>query len=315
MGFVQYLRFGSGYRAIGATTKELASGYYDIAHENNALVYVQKSLSTDALLRLADTKSDEVIAEIERFWTLRDRFAKFGLVHKRGFLLFGPPGSGKTSTIAVVANRVIADGGLIINGTSCSPTQLKQALGDLRQVEPNRPLLVTFEDIDSFLKQNEPIVLSILDGDASIANVVFIATTNHPERLEARIINRPSRFDQVVKIGMPSAEARRQYILHCDPSATAAEIDSWLALSDDFSVAQLKELIVGVRCFGHVADDVAERLRSTALNTERKNAKEKRNRTFFEKFHDLASSALPPEQIKKLRDEAAAAVGRNGAAS
>lgn len=308
----QYTKRGAGYCAIGSTIQALEPSYYDITLDSaGVLIYLQKTLSTDTLLRLADTKSDQVIAEIEHFWTLKARFAKFGLVHKRGFLLHGPPGSGKSSTVAIVVKKMIETGGLVINGSSHT-NSLKQALHDLREIEPDRPLVVTLEDIDSLLKTHELHLLSLLDGDASIDNVVFIATTNYPEKLEARIVNRPSRFDRVVRIGMPSVEARRQYILHCDPNVSIEELQSWLDLSDGFSVAQLKELIIGVRCFEHSAEETSQRLRSSSLDipNERKIAKKHRDQSFFENFYAACAASITQEHLKKLRDAAVAIAGK-----
>jgi SpoVK/Ycf46/Vps4 family AAA+-type ATPase len=308
---VQYVRHGSGYQAISYTTPSLNPGYYDIALVNGVYVFTPKPLTTDALIRLSDTKSDEVVREIEHFWTLKDRFRKFGgLIHKRGFLLYGPPGSGKTSTIATVSKRMIDSGGVVVNGASIHPQHLRKALHEFREVEPDRSLIVTLEDIDSILKMSETELLSLLDGEGNIGNVVFIATTNYPEKLEARVVNRPSRFDQVVRIGMPSRDARYQYIVHCDPEISAAEAGAWLDLTDGFSVAQLKEVIINVRCFGHDAEETVHRLKSSGIDAlnEKRTAKKNRDRTFFEKFYEICESKLPPEQIKTLRDTAVGAV-------
>lgn len=260
--FVQYANQGPGLQPIGATVKRLDAGYYDIMSiGGGTLIFSKKTLSTDSLLRLVDTKSDQVIAEIEQFWKLKERFTKFGMIHKRGFLLYGPPGSGKTSTIAIIIKKMIEADGIVINGSGCHVVHLQWMLKALRQVEPERQLTVILEDLEGMVSSS---LLSMLDGD-SIDNVVFVATTNYPERLEARIVNRPSRFDQVILIGMPSREARRQYLMHCDSETTPAELESWLDITDGFSVAQLKELVIGVRCFGHTANQVVERLRSMGL--------------------------------------------------
>lgn len=302
----QYGRHALGHFATGSTIQTLEPGYYDIAVDQNTIIFAKKELNTDKLMRLVDTKSDQVINEIERFWTLKDRFTSFGLTFKRGILLYGNAGSGKTSTILVITKKMIEAGGVVINGSSTNPSYLKKALHDLREVEPERPLVVALEDIDSILKLGDVVLLSLLDGEASISNVVFIATTNYPEKLGARITERPSRFDQVVYIGMPSEEARAQYILHCDPKTTRDELKSWLALTDGLSIAQVKEVIVGVRCFGHTAEEIVNRLRSTTLTImdEKKRMKASRDKTFFEKFYATCEGSLPPEQLKKIRDTA-----------
>jgi len=54
-------------------------------------------------------------------------------------------------------------------------------------------------------------VLNLLDGVKQVDNIIYIATTNYPELLEERILNRPSRFDRRFHIGTPSAEVRKFY--------------------------------------------------------------------------------------------------------
>lgn len=251
---------------------KLESGYYDISAFDGKLTFMKKNLTTDKLVRLSDTKSDQVLAEIERFWTLRDKFKKFGgLTFKRGFLLYGPPGSGKTSTVSLIVEKTIADGGVVVNAANCHTVHLIQMLRALREVEPDRRIIVTIEDIDENCGTT---MLSLLDGDNNIDNVVFVATTNYPEQLPERVINRPSRFDQVVLIGMPSREARRQYLLHCDPDFGAEEIEKWLDLTDGFSVAQLKEMVISVRCFDSSPEETAKRLRAPKLEIPKPEAAE-----------------------------------------
>jgi SpoVK/Ycf46/Vps4 family AAA+-type ATPase len=85
-------------------------------------------------------------------------------------------------------------------------------------IEKHRPIVVMIEDIDAIVdKKGESAMLALLDGELQIDNVVFVATTNYPERLDKRLVNRPSRFDEIIKIGMPSAAARAQYIINKVP--------------------------------------------------------------------------------------------------
>jgi len=60
--------------------------------------------------------------------------------------------------------------------------------------------------------EDEQALLQLLDGGIQHSNTVIIATTNYPENLPDRIINRPSRIDRIVEIDMPTREMREIYI-------------------------------------------------------------------------------------------------------
>jgi hypothetical protein len=257
----QYAKFGPGYIPTTPTVATLPAGIYKVFITQSGAFLNPQSVITDSLIRLPDSRSDEVITEIERFWTLKARFKQFGFVHKRGFLLWGPPGSGKTSTVAFVMKQMVQKGGIVIIG-DCAPHVLAPMLAKIRQVEPDRQIVVVLEDLDTLIHMyGESAVLSLLDGEDSIANVVYLATTNYPEELDGRVVNRPSRFDRVVKIGMPNKEARGVYLRSCLTTESEDVIQKWVAATEGFSVAHIKELIVGVHCFGNDLDAEADRLR------------------------------------------------------
>jgi energy-coupling factor transporter ATP-binding protein EcfA2 len=258
----QYAEYSNGYAPATRTLAQLPPGVYNIAAGTSQYYFSPQKVITDNLLRLPDSKSEDVIKEIERFWTLKAKFQRYGLTHKRGFLLYGPPGSGKTSTVAVVSQLLVKSGGIVIVGNSGSPQVLSLMMGHLREVEPERPIVVLLEDIDTIIhRYGEAETLALLDGETSIDNVVFLATTNYPEHLDGRIINRPSRFDRVVKIGMPSAEARLMYL---KARGVEGDLDRWVEMSKDFSIAHLKELVIGVCVFGNDLDEEIARLRAMA---------------------------------------------------
>lgn len=256
---VQYALFGTGYMATTATVKTLPSGAYKPQASNQGIWLDPVNLVTDSLIQFPDTKSDSVIAEIESFWTLKRKFHEFGFSHKRGFLLWGPPGSGKTCTVAMVIQKMVKKGGLVIIAEH--PQLLSVVLQQIRSTEPDREMVVIWEDLDAVIDNfGESTVLAVLDGESQIDNVVFIATTNYPEKLDQRIVNRPSRFDRIEKIGMPNDEARRMY-LTAKVQTTERDGLDLVKESEGMSIAHLRELIVGVWCQGNNAADVLARLK------------------------------------------------------
>jgi hypothetical protein len=257
----QWSLLGNGYIPCNETADALKPGAYHLTFKPNIGLHIERhTLTTDRLMRLPDSTSDLVISEVERFWTLKEKFKQYGFTHKRGFLLWGPPGSGKTCTIAFVIQQMISTGGVVF--LADHPAPLTAGMQALRHVEPNRRLLVVLEDIDTLINRHgEAEILAILDGESSIDNVMFLATTNYPERLDGRIVNRPSRFDRIVKIGTPSPEARKLYL---ESRGIKDDVAKWVELTNGLSIAHIKELIVSVACFGEELAAVAARLQAMA---------------------------------------------------
>lgn len=167
--------------------------------------------------------------------------------------------SGKSSTLRVIGANLINKGGVVFIGQQ--PAQLSWGLSEFRKIEPNKPCVVVLEDIDTIIRTwGESEVLALLDGESQIENVVYIATTNYPENLDGRVINRPSRFDRIVKIDMPNLEARKLYLTNKIQTHMHNGVDL-AAETEGLSIAHLKELIVGVFCQQNSLQETLQRLK------------------------------------------------------
>jgi SpoVK/Ycf46/Vps4 family AAA+-type ATPase len=104
-----------------------------------------------------------------------------------------------------------------------------------------------------------------LDGVDKIEKIVFLATTNYPDKLGARVMNRPSRFDKRFKIGHPNDESRMLYFRHLigdeeKAKSMGVDLNKWVADTEEFSIAHLKELFVAVCILGDSYEDAIETL-------------------------------------------------------
>jgi len=211
---------GDAYFPCEKTDEKLPPGQYTIEFSQQRGIYFKKTrVVLDGLIELPDADSDKVIKHIEHFWKRGPVYKEMNVLHKRGVLLWGPPGSGKTTTVQQLSKSIIEQGGISVYVKD--PELSAQGLDILRKIEATRPIVVMMEDIDAMTggrHDSESQLLALLDGEMQIENVVFVATTNYPERLDKRLANRPSRFDVVHKIDMPSAAARRTYLKARAPS-------------------------------------------------------------------------------------------------
>ncbi|MEW6737504.1 MAG: ATP-binding protein, partial [Acidobacteriota bacterium] len=251
------------YIPSGATVFELPAAAYKVGTDDRGrLILIKSRIVTDKLLRLPDTAGDKVLNSIDIFWNSRDKFQQKGQLFKRGILLWGPPGSGKTVTVMLLINDLIERGGIVI--VVQNPECTTQALEYVRRIEPERPLICVMEDLDEMIQRySESSILTLLDGENQVDNVVHVATTNYPENLDARLVNRPSRFDEVIKIGMPSAEARTLYLRSrlSREEMPDERLDYWVRDTEGMSVAHLRELVVAVFCLGRNYSQTLERLK------------------------------------------------------
>lgn len=242
------------YSAAYPTVSTVPAGLYEIAW-NSALsthTLKQQDIVMDELYELPSPELKSIIEDIESFWDRSDTYKSYNFVHKRGILLYGDPGCGKSGIIQLCVKKLIDREGIVINLKEEDDIKsFSEFIPIIRKIEPNRPLIVILEDIDSLAGEDRystTKLLNILDGIKQVENVVYIATTNYPEKLQERITNRPSRFDRRYEVGMPSREIREAYIKSKLNNADLEriEITDWLDLTEGMSLSHLKELIISV---------------------------------------------------------------------
>jgi len=99
----------------GRTCNVLTPGVYDILHSSNIGIYFQKiPINTDNIIRFPDSTSDVIVNEIKSFWEKEHVFKEFNLLYKRGIILYGPPGGGKSCTIQLIMKDVVERKGVVI---------------------------------------------------------------------------------------------------------------------------------------------------------------------------------------------------------
>ena len=283
-GYNQWaIHHGGRFTPTMPTTTTLEPGFYELGTDSQmGIFFERKNVNTDDLFQLPSEELKDIIKDIETFWKRSDKYEEYGFLHKRGILMYGDPGAGKSGIIQLCTKHLIEEmNGVVINlSTGDHIEYYSQIIGSFRSVEKSRPLIVILEDIDSIAGEgtwSTSMLLNMLDGVKQIGNVVYIATTNYPEKLEERITNRPSRFDRRYEILMPNAEVRESYIRHKlkEEDLKNIEIEKWIKESEGMSLAHMRELVISVIAMGNSFEDTIRRLNGLKVKPKTKSKNKK----------------------------------------
>ncbi|MEM0982459.1 MAG: AAA family ATPase [Planctomycetota bacterium] len=204
-------------------------------HFLSALAEIQPSATREVFVEVPDVRWDDIggLTDIKRTlveaveWPLQhaELFRSAAVKPPKGVLLAGPPGVGKTMIAKAVAtesqaNFISVKGPeLISKFVGESEKGLREIFRKARQASP---CIVFFDEIDALLPKRtagdrgDPVgdrvlsqFLSELDGVEELRGVLILGATNQLDRLDPAVL-RPGRFDEIIELGLPHAEARAE---------------------------------------------------------------------------------------------------------
>lgn len=209
-----------------------------------------QAASFDDLVLTGDLKS-RIRGDLERFMGARAEYERFKVPYKRGVLFVGPPGNGKTHCVRATL-RMLGLPVLYVMSLKAPYTPedkcIDQVFARAREVAP---CVLVFEDLDAMINaENRSYFLNQLDGVGALSGILTVATTNHADRLDAAIVERPSRFDRKYAFDLPGHAERRTYVaqwnarLDGEMQISPLEQGTLVDATEGFSFAYLKELFV-----------------------------------------------------------------------
>jgi len=217
-------------------------GYFQ---KDKQLFHSIKSATFDNLI-LPCVLKQQIQNDFQQFFNSREVYERYGIPWKRGAIFIGPPGNGKTHTLKALINQL---------GKPCLYIRSLESEEEMAEVFQRARMtsgcLLVLEDLDSMIEdKNRAFLLNELDGFQSNTGVVVLATTNHPEKLDPAILDRPSRFDRKYYFHLPAGPERRAYIdrwnedVQSEMRVTEARATTLVNATEGFSFAYLKELFV-----------------------------------------------------------------------
>jgi hypothetical protein len=222
-------------------------GYWS---KNEELFKAIKSADFDNLILPAALKQ-EIQDDFGRFFASRETYENYGIPWKRGVLFIGPPGNGKTHTVKALVNQLQQPCLYVKSFKAYYGTDHDRMRKVFARARRTTPCILVLEDLDSLVdKHNRSFFLNELDGFAENTGVVVLATTNYPEKLDAAILERPSRFDRKYYFELPAASERLAYIelwnrsLESRLRLSAGALPRLVKQTKGFSFAYMKELFL-----------------------------------------------------------------------
>jgi len=238
-------------------TSDFPSGAYRIiqAHYGDDAPdrFVPLDIRDDKYTRI-ESLVNPIINDLSLFVGNESLYRNIGAHYKRGILLYGPPGEGKSALIRDLLRNELRDAvTFFLDGVPSAEFVRAINLG-----LKGRLKVFIFEEILSAVDRNFDKLLRFLDGEISSDNAIIFATTNYPEKLPQNIVDRPSRFDKIYKIGDPDPTQRAALLKHYlmrEPNE--AEVEQTRGLS----TAAIKEVCLLFHLQNLQIPDAAKKLR------------------------------------------------------
>ncbi|CAN5716732.1 CDC48 family AAA ATPase [soil metagenome] len=296
-----------------------------------ALKRVQPSALREIMIEMPNVGWDDIGGLEEAKRELRDgiqlplrhpeAFERLGIRPAKGFLLFGPPGTGKTMLAKAVAREAEANfiatksSDLLSKWYGESERQVARLFQRARQVAPT---VIFIDEIDSMAPvrgggMGEPAVtervvntlLAEMDGLEELRGVVVIAASNRPALLDPALL-RPGRFDDLVYVSVPEQEGRH-HILRIHTTT--------MPLGDDVDLES-----IAARTEGYTGADLEDVVRRAGLHALRENLDiENVPMRFFEEALKETRASVTKEMdreyrelVKTLKQESPMGAGRIG---
>jgi hypothetical protein len=194
---------------------------------------------------------------VEVFFNRLNIYEELKIDPKRSFLLYGPPGCGKSTVIAKVCNKYVAsnDTAIVLWPTDKYEASVVKTFLNSFDYETHgiKRFFLIIEDLggvesaDAY-RPSESSLLALLDNVERTFKVptVILATTNFPEMFLENLTNRPQRFDDVIEVKPPNPEFRAALLNFF--MAGAANEEAMLQIKKDkyskLSAAHIKEIVV-----------------------------------------------------------------------
>jgi ATP-dependent 26S proteasome regulatory subunit len=241
----------------------IPAGMYACAFVDRDYHLTPIPINSDELFIFSDSYQESILSEIKQFWDKKELYKKYNLCHKRGLLLEGGPGTGKSSLITQVIQHIIELNGVVFTVRNASEFQFLPIIlkSIFRKIEPERPVITIIEDVDKLIENlgGDQILLDFMDGKQSINNHLVILTSNNTSELSDALL-RPSRIDLRYRLDNPNDNVRKEYFQY--KGISDDQLDEYVRLTKNLSIADLKEVFIATVILNKSIDQVVKDIKN-----------------------------------------------------
>jgi AAA+ superfamily predicted ATPase len=242
----------------GATeTYPVKAGIWHIAVDESRQFCLKPSSFVSEPMLEEYTHTKDISSKINAFFSKKAAYEKYGVFPKRGILLYGAPGCGKSATISKLCREYDGrhDTAVILWHTDkYEASDVKSFVKRFEYQKSVDKFILVIEDVGGVEYQgsnkmpSNSSLLSLLDNVERTFTIptMILATTNYPENMLENLTNRPQRFDDVISVKPPSADFRERFLQFFSQNAADEKIRSRIRDKKyiKLSIAHIKEIVI-----------------------------------------------------------------------
>jgi len=256
-----FIKYNDGFNICNAQPSDgkVPAGIYKYEAGFSGYRLEEMKFNHDEIIDIPSKEFKLAIKNLDNFLeeTTKAKYTKEGFIYKLNICFHGIPGTGKTVLVSRIAQEVVKKGGIVVFDPE--PSELSKLYEALDTMQPETLCMVVFEEFDDTIRHNEKTLLSLLDGEVQKSNMIYVATTNHLDKIPARIL-RPGRFPVVMEILSPTEEERLYFLnkkLDNDQEAAL-----WAENTEGFTIDDLKVLVSSVKLLNNNYLEVITNIRN-----------------------------------------------------